>query len=434
MHLSYHVRIKKTIAAHFANTVYWYRRALDFYIDFCLKKWDSISGIREIRYQIKYIEEQTIAANARVLTVPDESNFKQQFPDFPPYLRRVAIRQARGLVSAYFKRLNKWNTMSNNNRSKRPGHPSAGEAFPYLYHRHMYQRIDLHRAKIKVYNNGKWEWCEVDLCRSDANYIKKNCSDGKEKMPKLVKKGAKWFLKFPFEFDSKVMSVPLEKQIAIGVDLGINNICTCVAMDAKGNIIASRFLHRGFANEIMASIGSKKRRNPQISISQMIINGRHQICRKASKFIRDFALEYDGNVVVFEKLDNREMSNKVFFSMSKKIQKMVERKCEKKGIKTEYVCAWNTSRYAFDGSGTVKRDKDNPSICTFRTGKIYNCDLSAAYNIAARYFIREIFNSLTKESRRSIAAKVPQCVHRASSTLDTLLQMQSALADGASSH
>ena len=130
MHLSYHVKLKKTIAAHFDNTVYWYRRALDFYIDFCLEKWDLISGIRGIKYQIKFIEEQTIAVNARVLTVPDESNFKQQFPDFPSYLRRVAMKQARGLVSAYFKRLNKWNTMSNNNRSKRPGRPSAGKAYP----------------------------------------------------------------------------------------------------------------------------------------------------------------------------------------------------------------------------------------------------------------------------------------------------------------
>ena len=432
LYLSYSVRLKKSLAVNFDDTVYWYRRAVDFYIDFCLEKWDSISGIRGIKYQIKFIEEQTIAANARVLTVPDESNFKQQFPDFPPYLRRVAIRQARGLVSAYFKRINKWNTKSNNNRSKRPGRPSAGNAYPYLYHKYMFLRIDLYRAKIKVYNKGQWEWHNVDLCRSDANYIEKNCSSGKEKMPKLVKKGAKWFLEFPFFFEKKVMSVPIDKQIAIGVDLGINNICTCVAMDAKGNIIASRFLHRGFANEIMASIGSKKRRNPQISISNMIKRGRHQICKRAGKFILDFALEYGGNVVVFEKLDNRERSNKVFFSMSKKIQKMVERKCEIKGIKTEYVCAWNTSRYAYDGSGTVKRDKDNPSICTFKSGKVYNCDLSAAYNIAARYFIREIYNSMTEDDRRSIAAKVPQCVHRASSTLNTLLLMQSALADGAS--
>lgn len=431
MHLSYHVRLKKTIPAHFDNTVYWYRRALDFYIKFCLEKWNSMSDIRWREYQIKFVEEQTIAVNERTLTVPDKSNFTQQFPGFPAYLRRVAIRQARGLVSAYYKRLNKWNTMPNN-RSKRPGRPSAGKAFPYLYHRHMYQRIDLYRAKIKVYNNGKWEWCDVDLCRSDVNYIEKNCSDGKEKMPKLVKKGAKWFLEFPFFFEKKVMSVPLDKQIAIGVDLGINNICTCVAMDAKGNIIASRFLHRGFANEIMASIGSKKRRNPQISISKMIKRGRHQICKRAGEFILDFALEYGGNVIVFESLNNSGKGNKFFLTMARKIQKMVARKCKIISIKTEYVCAWNTSRYAYDGSGTVKRDKDNPSICTFKSGKVYNCDLSAAYNIAARYFIRAIYNSMTEEDRRSIAAKVPECVHRASSTLHTLLLMQSALADGAS--
>ena len=126
MHLSYHVRLIKSIAVNFDNTVYWYRRALDFYIKFCLEKWGSISDIRLTDYKIKFIEEQTIAVNDRTLTVPDKSNFKQQFPDFPAYLRRVAIRQAIGLVSAYYKLLNKWNTMSNNNRSKCPGCPSAG--------------------------------------------------------------------------------------------------------------------------------------------------------------------------------------------------------------------------------------------------------------------------------------------------------------------
>ena len=431
MHLSYHVRLIKSIAVNFDNTVYWYRRALDFYIKFCLEKWDSISDIRWIEYQIKFVEEQTIAVNERTSTVPDKSNFKQQFTDFPAYLRRVAIRQAIGLVSAYYKRQNKWITM-HNNRSKRPGRPTAGKAYPYLYHRHMIQYIDQYHAKIKVYNKGKWEWCDVDLCRSDANYITNNCSDGKKKMPKLFKKGAKWFLEIPFEFPTKVMSVPLEKQIAIGVDLGINNICTCVAMDAKGNIIGRRFLHRGFANKIMSSIGRRKCRNPQISISKMIINGRHQICKKAGKFILDFALEYGGNVIVFESLNNSGKGNKFFLTMARKIQKMVARKCKIISIKTEYVCAWNTSRYAYDGSGTVKRDKDNPSICTFKSGKVYNCDLSAAYNIAARYFIRAIYNSMTEDDRRSIAAKVPECVHRASSTLHTLLLMQAALADGAS--
>ena len=45
-----------------------------------------------------------------------------------------------------------------------------------------------------------------------------------------------------------------------------------------------------------------------------------------------------------------------------------------------------TSAYAFDGSGKVKRDKNNYSLAKFATGKLYNADLSASSNIGARYW------------------------------------------------
>lgn len=48
------------------------------------------------------------------------------------------------------------------------------------------------------------------------------------------------------------------------------------------------------------------------------------------------------------------------------------------------ICARNTSRLAYDGSGTVLRDGKNHSLCTFQTGKRYNCDLSAAIASARR--------------------------------------------------
>lgn len=193
LYLSYSVRLKKSLAVNLNETVYWYRRAVDFYIDVCLIYWDSINSINRKEYQIKFIEERTIPANRRILTVPDEINFTQKFPGFPSYLRRVAIKQARGLVSSHQKHLNSWMTMASNKRGKRPGHPSAGEAFPYLYHRHMFQRIALYRAKIKVYNNGKWEWCDVDLCRSDANYIEKIAVMAKKKCLNWSKKGQNGF-------------------------------------------------------------------------------------------------------------------------------------------------------------------------------------------------------------------------------------------------
>ena len=72
------------------------------------------------------------------------------------------------------------------------------------------------------------------------------------------------------------------------------------------------------------------------------------------------------------------------------IQKLCEHQAHRNGIRVSRVSAQNTSRLACDGSGAVERNPENHSLCTFRTGKQYNCDLSASYNIGARYFIREL--------------------------------------------
>ena len=73
------------------------------------------------------------------------------------------------------------------------------------------------------------------------------------------------------------------------------------------------------------------------------------------------------------------------------------------GMRISRVCAWGTSKYAYDGSGQVDRHSIyhyehgrkvyNYSLCTFQNGKIYNCDLSAAQNIGARFFLREYVNA-----------------------------------------
>ena len=71
-------------------------------------------------------------------------------------------------------------------------------------------------------------------------------------------------------------------------------------------------------------------------------------------------------------------------------------------------------KLACDGSGAVVRNQENHSLCTFRTGKQYNCDLSAAYNIGARYFIRELLKPLPETERSSLEAKVPAVKRRTS--------------------
>ena len=109
------------------------------------------------------------------------------------------------------------------------------------------------------------------------------------------------------------------------------------------------------------------------------------------------------------------------------VQHIVADKAHRDGVRVRRVCAWNTSKLAFDGSGEVERDKHNYSMCTFKTGKRYHCDLSASYNIGARYFIREILKSLPAKARLGIEAKVPQCTKRTTCTLSTLLSLNAEL-------
>ena len=62
-------------------------------------------------------------------------------------------------------------------------------------------------------------------------------------------------------------------------------------------------------------------------------------------------------------------------------------------------------------------------MCRFSTGKTYNCDLNASYNIAARYFLREYQKSIPAKEWSALLAKVPGLSKRTSWTLATLRQM-----------
>ena len=124
------------------------------------------------------------------------------------------------------------------------------------------------------------------------------------------------------------------------------------------------------------------------------------------------AAEYSCDAIVMENL--RKQKGKKYGSKAMRlvlwrkrdIAKRVERLAHSRGIRFSNVCAWNTSRLAYDGSGEVKRDKANRSLCMFSTGKRYNCDLSASYNIGARYFAREIWKSLPEKAASTLKAKV----------------------------
>ncbi|MEQ9549151.1 MAG: transposase [Coleofasciculus sp. G3-WIS-01] len=88
--------------------------------------------------------------------------------------------------------------------------------------------------------------------------------------------------------------------------------------------------------------------------------------------------------------------------MKSRLAQLITEKFEELGGKVEFVFARGTSSNAFDGSGAVKRSKSNYALATFRTLKQYNADLSASYNIAARYWLKTI-----KPTRRNRSGSVP---------------------------
>ena len=163
------------------------------------------------------------------------------------------------------------------------------------------------------------------------------------------------------------------------------------------------------------------------------------IAVKTAQFIIDIAVLYNADVIVFEHLElsSRKRGSKkqrLHLWKARRVQSVVADKAHRLGMRISHVNAWNTSRLAFDGSGRVLRGRESEkvgssySICEFQGGKVYNCDLNAAYNIGARYYIREILKSLPETERLAMEAKVPSCAKRSSCTLSTLISMCAALA------
>jgi len=162
------------------------------------------------------------------------------------------------------------------------------------------------------------------------------------------------------------------------------------------------------------------------------------IAVKTAGFIVKTAVLYDVDTIVMEHLDVRGRKRgsgkqRLHHWRAMYVQSMVTDKAHREKIRISTVCAWNTSRLAFDGTGRVKRGResektaDNYSICEFSTGKIYNCDLNASYNIGARYLIREITKSLLATAKQQLEAKVPSAVKRSTCILSTLISLNAVL-------
>ena len=430
---TYPAKIKESSGA-FEATAVLYRQAVDYFIGIMLKHWDKqFASLPNINVVTRQTELLCWPTSKRPLTQYD---FGKSFYKFPSYLRRAAISEAYGMVSSYHTRLKQWKASP---QGKEPGLPKVGRTFPAMYREVMFKNTtDRYTVQIKVFIRNTWDWMEVKLRKSDMDCIAKYCPLRKACVPTLRRRGKNWSLDFPFEEERKLTATPIREQTIVSVDLGINNACVCSVMTSEGTVLARRFLHltreKDSLNRALQRIKNAQkqgnRKMPRLWAKAKGIND--SIAVKTATFIMDLAVYYSAHVIVMEKLDLKgrkhgSKKQRLHHWRAQYVQQMVQDKAHRNGQRVSRVCAWNTSKLAFDGSGAVTRDEKNHSLCTFPNGKRYHCDLSASYNIGARYFVREIFKSLSVTMGQRVAAKVPECVKRSTCTLSSLFRLHAEL-------
>jgi IS605 OrfB family transposase len=433
---TYDVKIKRYNHI-FKDTVAVYRRAVDFLIGVCDAEWDSIVQIGGKKQQRTYVE--SIVHRTKSHPTP-KYDFDSKFYKMPCYMLRAAIMDAIGKVASYRSNLKNWNL---NPKGNAPSLPKAGRTFPAMYRGNMYVQTSDYVAQVKVYIRNTWDWITLDLKKSDIDYITHHCSDREHCAPSLVQRGKEWFLSFPFKEKVDLHTVDIVDQTVVAVDLGINTAATISVMRSDGTILDRRFCkltqeidHLSHAlNRIKKAQQNRNHKTPRLWAKVKGIN--HDISAKTAAYIMDVAMEYNADTIVFEHLDRNgkirgSKKQKIHMWRSQEVQSIVANKAHRLGMRISRICAWGTSRLAYDGSGRIKRGKEAElptyELCQFQNGKIYNCDLSASYNIGARYFIRELLKSEAVMSRLSTEPKDAPWGKRSTCTLSTLISLNAALA------
>ena len=432
----------------FDDTVNIYRSALSFYIDVCYKEWDYISTLKS-KYRINYIERITHKTSKS----PDvKYDFDLSFYKFPSYLRRAAIAEAIGYVSSFKSQLENYN--ESDKKAKQPTLNLNPNSYPVLYDKGNWIKLSDGKARIKIYRNNDWVWLDIDYDTKSLYSSKKYRFTGYEELsPTIRKYGKKYFLNISFKSKVKLTD---NKDIACSVDLGINTSATCSIITSDGTVVARLFINQASEKDRLNSLLgklSKATRNSGIKNSKpnlwrKINNIKKHIAIDTMNKIIAFAQANNATVIVFEHLGKikvpkgfygaRRLRFKLQYWTKQFIYHKTLEKAHSLGLRVSRVSPKNTSRLAYDGSGIVSRGEIDPtklyknkpsknySICKFTTGKVYNADLNASYNIGARYFIREIIKPLSEKTRLQLEAKVPLLAARNQHTLSTLISLKAA--------
>ena len=428
---SYGVKFKGGYKA-IKRTIVIFNDAINYLITPIQENYDDIAELESSLRKMNYVEK--LVHNTR--NNKAIYDFDDKFYKFPSYLRRSAITKAIGIVSSYMSQIENWK--ANDCKGAMPKLDKGNHLMPCFYKDNMFDHQN-DKTYIKIYRNNDWVWQEIRLNNSDLKYIKNKAPLDLWSAPVLEKKHGHFKLRFTREFQVELSNSEISKQKVCAVDLGVTNDATVSVLDVHGTVLSRKFINCGKEKDSVTSAlnrvssfqkehGSHDTKRLWNIAKRRNLNLAHLIAHK----IVDYAKENNCDVIVFEHLDTKgkkKGSKKQKLSMWKHqdIQNTAERLAHSYGMRIARVCAWNTSKLAYDGSGVVLRGKkvseDTPyDVCKFQNGKTYNCDLSASYNIGARYFIKELIKIYP-----NIMTKVSDIGSGTSRTLSTLWNINSIM-------
>lgn len=408
--------------------------ALKFCTEAFLSEWEYLkakTGVERKRYA-------DVLVHSTKNSVAKYTKFDECFPYMPSNTRRAIISDALGIVSSYLSSLTNWELMNKAERGDRPtlGYPSVYELTFYKEDRRL--SLDSSTIQLKLYNGSEWKWYSFGIGKSDADYIAKMAKTRKILSPTVEKIHGRYYIRFCFEERRDLVQneSPLDYTV-MAVDLGINAPASWCIMTSDGSVHARGVVHLACDEDRLRHMINRKRMFQQNgkrshSMYRMVNSANRQLSINTAKAIMDIAVLYSVDCIVFEHLDKnskvkgKKYRERIHMWNACDVQERVTLQAHRLGMRISRICAWNTSRLAFDGSGITDRQsvyhyvhgkkKYNYSLCTFTTGKIYNCDINASYNIGARFFLREY-------AKLSDCPELPKTPYRTLATLKELTKV-----------
>lgn len=406
--------------------------ALKLCVKIFLSEWDYLSAVPAAakKGRLNRTRAADILVHSTKKNTAKYPEFDKAAPYMPAYMRRAIIADALGMVSSYVSNHKDREALSPKERSAEPkiGFPNRYELTFYRQERDL-DNMEKGLIGLKLFDGKTWNWYYFRVSPADAKYINKVSKEKKLLSPVIEKTHKGYRIRFSFEEEQELVQNdnPTAHRI-LAVDLGINAPASWSIMSADGTVHAKGVVHLRCEEDRLRHLINRKRMYQQAgkkskSIFRMIRAANKQLAVNTCKALIRTAVRHNVDCIIFEHLSRsgsvkgKKYRERIHLWRAADVQRRVELQAHRHGMRISRVCAWGTSRLAFDGSGKTERGIGGSySICRFRSGKIYNCDLSASLNIGARYFLR----AYSKQEDCPELPKVPQ------RTLSTLLNLKFA--------